>query len=88
MLCVSTYGSARLIKPTGLKSCVNYVSTIDLIPWIGDTLGMLAAKIGLRPEVVFLKPIEKGWFEHGINCETYKQARQRDANQFREEYMR
>ncbi len=86
MLCVSTYGSASLIKPEGLKSCVNYVSRNDYVPWT-DPIGMLAAKLGLRSDVVFLDPIEKGWFEHGINCETYKQARKMDARNFMRDYM-
>lgn len=87
MLCVSTFGSASLIKPEGLKSCQNYVSTRDVIPWLGDTMGMLAAKMGLRPDVIFLEPIEEGLLEHGINCATYKQARERDAKLFRQRHL-
>ncbi len=86
MLCVSTYGSATLIKPKGLKSCVNYVSKHDAIPW-SDPASMIDAILGLRPDVVFLEPIEEGWFEHGIKCKTYSEARKYDAKNFKQKYV-
>jgi RHS repeat-associated protein len=86
MICVTTYGSGTLIKPEGLRSCVNYVSERDLIPLIGDPIGYAAAKMGLRPDVIFLKPIEKGWLEHGFNCETYKMAREENWKSFQKKY--
>lgn len=86
MLCVSTYGSGTLIQPHGLKSCVNYVSTRDPIPFIGDTIGYIAATMGLRPEVKFLKP-QEGGIEHAIGCQTYRMARIKDSEKFKDKYF-
>ncbi len=86
MLCVSTYGAGTLIKPHGLRSCTNYVSTRDPIPIIGDTIGYIAACMGLRPDVKFLNPLEGG-LEHKIDCKTYRAARERDAQKFKQQFF-
>lgn len=85
MLCVSTYGSGALIQPHGLKNCVNYVSTRDPVPFIGDTIGYIAACMGLRPDVKFLTPLEGG-IEHASTCKTYRMAREMDAKNFKREF--
>jgi hypothetical protein len=82
MLYVSTYGSATLIHDSALKGCVNYVSRADLIPLIGDPMGYMAAKIGLRPDVQFVHSGGKG-AEHRFSCATYQEALSDDAREFK-----
>lgn len=86
MLCVTTYGSATLIDPTGLKSCTHYISNGDFVPLIGDPIGYTAARLGLRSDVVFLKQID-GLFEHEYKCKTYQMASERSAREFKREFL-
>lgn len=87
MFYITTFGSAKLINPNGLESCINYVSKNEWVSWFADYPGYRAAQMGLRPDVIFLEPIEEGWVEHGINCKTYEEARDNDAKRFRKRYL-
>ena len=60
----------------------------ELVDWKrAKRFAILAARMGLRPDVVFLKSVEGGWYEHTIDCETYIQARKQDAQNFRKIYL-
>lgn len=87
MFYITTFGSAKLISPDGFNSCKNYVSKNEWISWFADYPGYRAAQMGLRPDVIFLEPLEEGMFEHSIRCKTYEDARKKDAKKFRDNYL-
>ena len=87
MFYVRTYGSAKLIDPAGFESCINYVSEHEWVSWIVDHSAYRAAKMGLRPDVIFLEPLETGMGEHAIRCKTYEAARKMDADFFKKKYL-
>lgn len=86
MICLSTYGSASLATPKGLKGCVHYVNNFDLVPLIADPIRYIAARLGFKPEVKFVE--SKSWIpgaEHAFK-ETYTEEIRRDADVFKNKF--
>ena len=85
MIYVSTYGSGALISRKGLVDCVNTVSDRAPVPFFADPIGYLAAKLGWRSDVRFVKSGAR-FGEHGMDCKTYREAVRREAKYFMENY--
>ena len=80
MIDVVTFGSAKLIHPKGLGSCVNYVSRCDFVSLIGDPIGYCCALLGFRPDVKFIGPrFANPLQEHRLHNKTYRERARNEA---------
>lgn len=79
MFDVVTYGSAKIINPNefGLASAMNYVSWMDIIPFIGDPIGIIKGIMADKPYVTFLTG-GIPFYEHCMSQPAYRNV-QRDT---------
>jgi hypothetical protein len=77
MIATATFGTAKIHSNMGTFDSMNYISTNDAIPAIADTLTYGMAKMGMVPNVQFIRSKAEGsgrYFDHKILGSTYEEA--------------
>ncbi len=68
---IETYGAAKMITDKSFHSTVNYVSTMDPVPFIGDSIGVMSGLKRNDGTVKLLSPEGFTLFDHGFAGSTY-----------------
>lgn len=71
---VRTFGGAAMINPRGLGSAINFVSTMDPVPFIVDPIGVLRGWRRSGIDVRFLSSDHYLPYDHAFGGDTYKNA--------------
>jgi len=82
---VTTFGSGKIIDSKGLRSCKNYVSSCDAVPFISDPIGCFKGLFSRNSNVTFIRSNNWPMIDHGFE-DAYGEVFARTAIDFKKKY--